>query len=65
MIDPTQDAPSNDKIDYTRAELLEEAIRQAANEYSFTVLRVHVRSGETNAPEITIELRQQPGQVRR
>lgn len=57
--------PLNDKIDYDRAGAMEAAIRAAAEEHGFTVARVYVRAVSGDAPEMEIELRQQPREAAR
>lgn len=51
--------PSN-KIDYERAGLLEQAVRDAARRYGFFILKIEIEHDERsgNPPEITATLEQ-------
>jgi hypothetical protein len=56
--------PPNDQIDYDRAGRLEAAIRQAARENGFVVLKISVRTHTYDAPTMDVELQQRPQEAR-
>jgi hypothetical protein len=52
--------PENTRIDYNRADGLEQAIRDAASRFAYEIIDIHIYAGsDGRPPRIEIELSQQ------